>query len=145
MTAGLEIDVVNQQRARKLALAPVRRILRRLTDLEPARDGARGFAVAFVSDRRMRTLNRVFRGRDATTDVLSFPGDGWWLGDIAISVERANAQARETDRSLSREIRMLLVHGYLHLNGYDHETDNGTMMRRQRALLARIEGQGARA
>ena len=134
----MEIALVDRQRARKVALAPLRRYLERLVAAEPPREGARGMAVALVSDRGMRALNRAFRGQDAPTDVLSFPDGGAWLGDIAISVDRALAQARRRGATPARGIRTLLVHGYLHLNGYDHETDDGAMMRRQRSLVARL-------
>jgi probable rRNA maturation factor len=140
----LEIEVVNRQRARKIPLASWRRFLERLVALAGARRGATGFAVAFVSDRSMRALNRSFRGKDATTDVLSFPAAGAWLGDIAVSIDCARAQAAERGHSLAREVRVLLVHGYLHLNGHDHEIDGGKMMRRQRELLARLEREGGR-
>jgi probable rRNA maturation factor len=85
--------------------------------------------IAFVSDSRIRTLNRTFRGVNKATDVLSFPnapqlGD---LGDIAISVETAARQAKENGLTLNGEIAQLILHGLLHLIGYDHETDNGEM------------------
>jgi len=99
-------------------------------------------AVCLVSDDRMRQYNREFRGADRTTDVLAFPGEeaalpegGCHLGDIVISVPRAAVQARGAGHSLSRELRVLLVHGYLHLLGYDHENDRGVMLRTQRKLL----------
>lgn len=136
-----EITVVNRQRSRKVATAPLRRFLGRIREAVPTR-GA-GVAVALVSDGAMRGMNRAFRGQDRTTDVLSFPSDGPdHLGDIAISVPRAAAQAREAGHPLSRELRVLLLHGYLHLAGYDHETDGGTMMRLQRRLETRLLGRG---
>lgn len=112
--------------------------------------------ICLVSDRRMREANRRFRGKDAPTDVLSFPGDvrpdvegGRHLGDILISVERAGAQARTAGVPLERELRLLLIHGYLHLLGYDHERDDGSMFRLQtrlaRSLLADHEERKGRA
>lgn len=109
-------------------------------------------AVAFVSDRRMRELNRFFRGKDATTDVLSFPhepdefeppaADGrvpaGFLGDIVISAEQAERQAGESGLSLETEIKQLILHGLLHLCGYDHETDSGEMDRRELELRAAL-------
>jgi probable rRNA maturation factor len=84
--------------------------------------------VLFCGDRRMRTLNRVYRRKDRTTDVLAFPaGGGELLGDIVISVPYASRQARRRGEPVSREIERLLVHGLLHLSGYDHETDDGEM------------------
>jgi probable rRNA maturation factor len=86
--------------------------------------------IAFVSAKRIRQLNRQFRGIDQATDVLSFPAEEEsYLGDVAISVEIAVAQAEENGLSLEYEIAQLILHGLLHLCGYDHETDNGEMNR----------------
>lgn len=99
------------------------------------------FAVAFISDRRMKELNKLFRGKDSTTDVLSFPQepdefdpDKDNLGDIVISVEQAQKQAEENGLTLDGEIKQLILHGVLHLCGYDHETDNGEMNARELEL-----------
>jgi probable rRNA maturation factor len=92
--------------------------------------GAR-FCALLTSDAELRRLNREFRGKDEPTDVLSFPNaapDGG-LGDIAISAERARAQATECGHAVETEICVLLLHGVLHLLGYDHETDRGRMRR----------------
>ena len=87
-------------------------------------------SVAVVSDRRMRALNRQFRGKDAATDVLSFPsGERGFLGDIVIAAGVAKRQAREAGHSLQTELRVLALHGLLHLIGYDHESDDGKMAR----------------
>ena len=150
------------------------------------------FSVAFVSDRRMRELNKFFRGKDATTDVLSFPHvpdefeDGFYnnpdadtggsdrtenhpvgeapppllgkegsfedpgaaqdsglgtqdfLGDIVISIEQAAKQADENDLTLEAEIKQLMLHGVLHLCGYDHETDDGEMNARELELRDKL-------
>ena len=86
--------------------------------------------IAIVSDRRMRALNRQFRGKDQVTDVLSFPADTrGFLGDVVIAGGVAKQQARAAGHSLPTEIRVLALHGLLHLLGYDHEEDNGTMAR----------------
>jgi probable rRNA maturation factor len=98
--------------------------------------------IAFVSDKRIRELNRQFRGIDRATDVLSFPTDGpdeSNLGDIAISVETAAAQAKENGLSFDDEIAQLILHGLLHLSGYDHETDNGEMNRFELRLRKKLE------
>ncbi len=92
----------------------------------------------FCGDRRMRTLNRRYRRKDRSTDVLSFPAAAPLLGDIAISVPYAGRQARRRGEPVSREIDRLLVHGYLHLLGYDHETDRGEMLRLQSRLVRRF-------
>jgi probable rRNA maturation factor len=89
-------------------------------------------AIAFVSDKAIRQLNRQFRGVDKATDVLSFPAadtDESNLGDIAISVETAAVQAKENGLTFEGEVAQLILHGLLHLSGYDHETDNGEMNR----------------
>lgn len=90
--------------------------------------------IAFVSDRKIRELNKEFRGKDKTTDVLSFPFEADefvetddFLGDIIISTEQAERQAAENDLEIELEIKQLILHGILHLCGYDHETDNGEM------------------
>jgi probable rRNA maturation factor len=93
--------------------------------------------IAFVSDRQIKILNKRFRGLGKPTDVLSFPsGDEEFtetsrpsLGDIAISVERAESQAVENGLTFETEIAQLILHGLLHLCGYDHETDKGQMNR----------------
>ena len=83
----------------------------------------------------MRRLNRDFRGKDRTTDVLSFPdGEQERLGDIAICAPAARRQARRRGHAASRETRLLLLHGFLHLLGYDHETDDGQMDLLERGL-----------
>ena len=87
-------------------------------------------SLALVSDRRMRALNRQFRGTDKVTDVLSFPAESaGFLGDVVISSGVARKQARAAGHSLQTEVRVLALHGLLHLLGYDHESDNGTMAR----------------
>ncbi len=102
-------------------------------------------SVLVTDDARMRVLNRDYRGRDAPTDVLSFPSlaaplpDGVRrLGDLALSCDRAAQQAREIGHSLACEIRFLCLHGVLHLLGYDHETDNGEMLRYQKQLKKKL-------
>jgi probable rRNA maturation factor len=94
--------------------------------------------VLLTTDRAMRRLNRQFRGKDKTTDVLSFPSSGPGAeaiaGDLAISVTTALAQAAEQGHSLTTEIKVLVLHGLLHLAGFDHEADDGAMARRERVL-----------
>jgi probable rRNA maturation factor len=140
----LEVTVLNRQRSRRVAREELASFLDRLTREVPSRQAA-SVAVCLVSDRRMREYNRRFRGLDATTDVLSFPvgpspdpPSERHLGDIVISVQSAARQARAARHSLGRELKVLTLHGYLHLLGYDHETDDGTMMRLQRKLARRL-------
>ena len=82
-------------------------------------------SIAFVDDAAMRKLNRKFRNKNKTTDVLTFPGDD--ACEIVISIDQARRQARSEKHSIATELRYLLVHGILHGLGYDHETDNGQM------------------
>ena len=101
---------------------------------------ARGdVSIAVVSDRRMRALNRQFRGKDAATDVLSFPathmpGVSSFLGDIVIAAGVASRQAREAGHPVSTELKVLALHGLLHLLGHDHDTDGGKMARAEARL-----------
>ena len=95
-----------------------------------------------VSDREMRALNRRWRGHDRSTDVLSFPQDegrGALLGDVVISVDTARRQAVAQGTTLGREAERLLIHGLLHLLGYDHERSpaEARRMQRRERLLAR--------
>jgi probable rRNA maturation factor len=97
--------------------------------------------VAFVSDNRIRELNRQFRSINKATDVLSFPAGGpdqSNLGDIAVSVETAVVQAKENGLSFDNEVAQLILHGLLHLSGYDHETDNGEMNRLELKLRRKL-------
>jgi len=84
-------------------------------------------SIAFVDDEAMTSLNRKFRRRNKTTDVLTFPGDDRFLGDIVISIDQARRQAAEEKHSIATEVRYLILHGILHALGHDHETDNGEM------------------
>ncbi len=91
----------------------------------------------------MRRLNREWRKKDKPTDVLSFPsGERGFLGDLVIDVPYAARQARSRGHSLERELQILLVHGVLHLLGFDHEKDGGQMFRRQSLLVRRLFGEG---
>ena len=95
--------------------------------------------IAFVSDSRIRKLNQQFRNIDKATDVLSFPADeNGNLGDMAISVDTAAAQAKENGLTFDNEIAQLILHGLLHLSGYDHETDNGQMNRLELRLRKKL-------
>jgi probable rRNA maturation factor len=98
--------------------------------------------LVLTNDRAMRALNHRYRGRKGTTDVLSFPGPGGeaGLGDIVISVERAERNARRFGHSLARELDVLALHGFLHVLAYDHETDDGEMDRLERRLRRRLLG-----
>jgi probable rRNA maturation factor len=112
-------------------------LARWLTAVAPPR--VRGeVGIALVTDARIRTLNARYRRKDAATDVLSFPADDT-LGDIVIATGVARRQAREAGHSYATELRVLALHGFLHLLGYDHEDpkDRGRMARAERRLQAK--------
>lgn len=136
--ARLRVSVASPDAAR----AATRGLAAWLVRVAPAT--ARGeVSVAIISDRRMRSLNRQFRGVDKATDVLSFPAEGHrptagaFLGDVAIANGIATRQAHQAGHSIGIEIRVLALHGLLHLLGYDHETDNGRMARLETRLRKR--------
>jgi probable rRNA maturation factor len=127
----LTIDVVTSGATRAPGLA------RWLAAIAPAR--ARGaMTIAIVPDGRVQQLNRRYRRRDAATDVLSFPSDErGYLGDVVIAAGVARRQARQVGHSLQHELRVLALHGLLHLLGYDHERDAGRMARVEARLRLR--------
>jgi len=98
--------------------------------------GRQAVTCLITTDAAMKALNRQFLGKDYTTDVLSFPGDG--AGEIAISLDRARAQAREFGHHLELELRILILHGLLHLKGMDHERDQGEMARAETRWRKRL-------
>ena len=105
--------------------------------------GLRGQAhVLIVSSARMRTLNSKYRGKNRPTDVLSFPAMPEiaqdFAGDIVISSEIAWSNARRLGHPVSDELRVLILHGILHLGGHDHESDNGEMARLERGLREQL-------
>ena len=138
------IDVVNLQRKVKIELALYRAFIKDLVSVMPE-TGGRTFSVAFIADDRMIQLNELFRDKNSTTDVLSFPHeadefdpDNKSLGDIVISAEQAEKQAGENDLSVENEIKQLILHGLLHLCGHDHETDKGEMNTRELELREQL-------
>jgi probable rRNA maturation factor len=98
--------------------------------------------VLVTSSAEMKSLNRRFRKKDKPTDVLSFPADPdspkQFAGEIAISAELASHNARHLGHSPAEEVKILVLHGLLHLRGYDHECDNGQMARREQQLRAKF-------
>jgi probable rRNA maturation factor len=128
---ALEVVLLNRQRRRRVDAARVRRVLRRAA----RKLGVSGeVALVLAGDRTLHRLNRDYRGKDKPTDVLSFPGEEAGLGDIVISVPTAERNARRLGRTLPQEIDVLALHGFLHVLGYDHETDDGTMERLEQRL-----------
>jgi probable rRNA maturation factor len=145
--------VNNRQRAVRLARRPLEHFLRQVkNELGLAEVG---LTVRLVSDREIARMNETFRKRKGPTDVLSFPmvvrrrpvrpgrgakaaKPGEYLGDIAISPATARRYAKKYRRKLSNELRVLILHGVLHLLGYDHETDRGEMDLMERKLRKRL-------
>ena len=135
--------IVNRQRRVRVAVQPLQRLYERVR-------GELGFApesvtIQLISDKDMARLNLTFRNKEGPTDVLSFPANGaraapgaQYVGDIAISPETARRNARRFSRSLAMEMKILLLHGMIHLAGYDHETDKGEMDRLERRLRKRL-------
>jgi probable rRNA maturation factor len=105
--------------------------------------GLKGAVTVMVThSREMRSLNARFRGKDQATDVLSFPPpalDKGFAGDIAVSIDIAARNARSLGHSLGQEVQILVLHGILHLAGYDHEGDQGEMAGRERRLRRRFK------
>lgn len=156
--------VVNRQSRIRVAIRPLEQFLGRVQqELGLAN---REVTVCLVSDPAMARLNQGFRGKRGPTDVLSFPADGTlalgfavhsnsavlprvqgkpvvaevgsYLGDIAIAPATARRNTRRFGRTLPQELRILILHGVLHLAGYDHETDRGEMDRLERRLRRRL-------
>ena len=152
-------ELYNVQRKVHLDVRPLRAFAEGLCDQVHEAFGS-SFATALISDRRMKELNSLFRGKSETTDVLSFPHspdtfvtppstEGGseqaeactlnFLGDIVISAEQAQRQAKSNRLSLEREIKQLILHGLLHLCGYDHERDSGEMNKRELELRNKLK------
>ncbi|HJQ25106.1 MAG TPA: rRNA maturation RNase YbeY [Blastocatellia bacterium] len=143
----MAIEVVNRQRLCAIDGEQIARVA--AAALKGAGRPDASLIVAFVRDRAVRKMNREFRGKDYATDVLSFPaaGDAFsdptaagadFLGDIVIATDTAQRQAGEAGHTLARELNELVIHGTLHLCGYDHETDNGEMNRLELRLRRKL-------
>jgi probable rRNA maturation factor len=132
------VEVVNRQRRLQLDTEAWSSFASNALNLIGKKDSSA--TIAFVSDKRIRELNRQFRGVDKVTDVLSFPAEEESnLGDVAVSVETAANQALENGLTLDQEIGQLILHGLLHLCGHDHETDNGEMNRLELRLRRKLD------
>jgi probable rRNA maturation factor len=138
------IEIVNRQRRRKLNTRTWREFGENA--LQAIGTKKQDATIVFVGDEAIKELNRRFRGKNYPTDVLSFPNRAApfevacekHLGDVVISVARAAAQAKEHELSFTAEVKQLILHGLLHLCGYDHETDKGEMNRLELRLRRRL-------
>jgi probable rRNA maturation factor len=142
--------VLNRQRRVTVAIAPLARFLERVR--VELGFPAEAVAVQLVTDAAMSRLNWTFRRKHGPTDVLSFPahvrgakgagreriGKNGYVGDIAISPETARRNACRDLRALPEELRILVLHGMIHLAGYDHETDQGQMRKLEATLRRRL-------
>jgi probable rRNA maturation factor len=145
--------ILDRQRTARLARRPLELFLRRVWD-ELGLEGTE-VTICLVSDAEIARMNACFRGKKGPTDVLSFPAAEnrrpfrikrgrrgpfrkRYLGDVAISPATAGRNAKTYGRTLGNEIRILMLHGVLHLLGYDHETDRGAMDRLERKLRLRL-------
>jgi probable rRNA maturation factor len=133
------LSIVFVDRQRKHAVRKVE-ITGMLQDAAAALRIRGELALVFANDALLRRLNRDYRFKDQATDVLSFEGQDkdMGLGDIIISVETARVNAARFSRTLDRELEILALHGFLHVLGYDHETDNGEMEALEKKLRARL-------
>jgi probable rRNA maturation factor len=142
-TAKLNAKSAPKSVSRDVRLPSARTLARFLAAAQQAVRLKGQVTVLLTTDAAIRKLNRQFRGKNKATDVLSFPAEGLGAqgiaGDLAISVTTAMGQAAEQGHSLSTEIKVLVLHGLLHLAGYDHEIDNGKMARRERQLRAKLK------
>ena len=102
--------------------------------------GKRSLSVVLADDKALRALNHTFRGRDKATNVLSFEGDGDQFGDIILAYETIRREAREQKKSFLRHAAHLIVHGCLHLQGYDHEREEEAkkMEAKEKSILAKL-------
>jgi probable rRNA maturation factor len=138
LTTPANYLVINQQRKHAINGAKVRKFLSTLVPALGLVDPS--FSVVFIRDKDIRRYNRDYRGLDKPTDVLSFPGENGYLGDILISSETAYNQALKSNKlTFETNVQRLVLHGLLHLMGYDHETDRGEMKAFERRLRRRFQ------
>jgi probable rRNA maturation factor len=138
------IEIINRHRKRRVNSKRWREFAERAS--RATGKDKREVTIVFVADAAIKKLNRQFRGKDYATDVLSFPSQQeefekelkTSLGEVVISLDRAAAQAKENGLTFTHEVEQLIVHGLLHLCGYDHETDNGEMNRLELRLRKKL-------
>ena len=138
------IEIINRQRVRKINTKSCLEFTQRA--LHAINRSPQSATIVFVSDAAIKKLNGQFRGKNYATDVLSFPTNAEsfesenqsHLGEVVISVERATAQAKENGLTFQSEVQQLILHGLLHLSGYDHETDDGEMNRLELKLRKKL-------
>jgi probable rRNA maturation factor len=138
------IEIINRQRRHKINSKAWRDFTQRT--LQIVGSANRSVTVVFVGNAAIKKLNQDFRGQNYSTDVLSFPTaaetfeseDRSKLGEVVICLERAQTQSRENGLTFTNEVQQLILHGVLHLCGYDHETDDGEMNRLELKLRKKL-------
>ena len=138
------VEIVNRQRKFPIAAVRWETFAAKAMKVLPVKDASA--SVVFVSDRAMAELNHRWRGKRGTTDVLSFPAaqnkfersEGLNLGDVVISAKQAARQAKENGLTFDKEVAQLILHGLLHLCGYDHAADKGEMNRLELRLRRKL-------
>lgn len=158
MGGDYQAVIINRQEQLPLDLVPLRAYVTEVKNVLNL--GRRDFNVCFVNDEDIKRMNSTYRGKDAPTDVLSFAWEGEgesdpeehgkeefrnFLGDIVISIATAQRNAQAEGHSLEEEIRLLILHGALHLLGYDHETDHGEMNSLELTMRERLAEAGLAA
>ncbi len=129
-------SIIYRQRFAAIDRPELARFAGRLSRVAAA---GRSFECLISDDQELRLLNRRFRRKNQPTDVLSFPSEGGsFLGAIAISYDRARAQALAFHHRIETEVRILMLHGVLHLTGMDHETDSGEMAQEEIRLRGKF-------
>ena len=142
--AAVSVEIVGRSRVKKISRRGLKRSARRI--LEILGQGRAELSLALVDNREMQKLNARYRDKNEPTDVLAFPAgkallpDMQVLGDVVISVDRAGEQARRAGKTLEQEMEKLLIHGILHLLGYDHERS-----RREARVMRGMEKKVSRA
>jgi probable rRNA maturation factor len=145
--------LIRPQIEKRVVARGIRQVASAVLEAEAVVSGA-SLSVVVADDDELRSLNRQFAGIDSATDVLAFadessgppfvsaPGEPRYLGDVIISFDRTQAQAAENGHSVEEELRLLIVHGVLHLLGHDHDSAEGQarMWERQNAVIAVLEG-----
>jgi len=143
--SGMPVEIVRREGGKKFPARRLKKVALAILDLVGQKNTE--LSVALIGDREMQQLNAQYRGKDYATDVLSFPVETSvalsppLLGDVIISVDKASAQARERRRTLDDEMITLLIHGIVHLLGYDHERstqDARIMTRLEKKILCQL-------
>ena len=139
------ISITNKHRFKKLPLPKTKKLSKTILDILGRTDA--GLEVLFISDRAMMRWNRQVFGKNYPTDVISFPlEESKFLGSVLISLDRAGVQARQLGHSLMEEVKILLIHGILHLLGYDDTNPRKAriMKRMEKKVLSSLRKQGSR-